>query len=288
MENAPDVPVVVVDNASRDGTLEQISRLAGLKVIANSENRGFAAAVNQGVGTSDADFLLLLNPDVRLLTGLDQVVAASQEFGLAAGKLTDKAGNPQLGFTVRRLPGLAELLFELFGLNRLWPSNPVNRRYRCFDMDVSKAALVEQPAGAFLMFRRDVWQRLRGFDESFFPVWFEDVDFCRRALDSGYQIAYVPEVVGQHEGGHSVLSLSAGCRHLYWCDSLLTYAAKHFRSMEYRGLCIAVGISSVPRAVLGMIEERSLSPAQACIRIIRLAGRRFFSSRPAAGLRHDP
>ena len=55
--------------------------------------------------------------------------------------------------------------------------------------------MVEQPAGAFLMVRRDVWNKLRGFDEQVYPVWFEDVDFCRRAVDAGCQIAYVPSVV---------------------------------------------------------------------------------------------
>jgi GT2 family glycosyltransferase len=54
--------------------------------------------------------------------------------------------------------------------------------------------LVEQPAGAFLMTRRDVWDQLGGFDQDFHPVWFEDVDFCRRAAEAGYRIQYVPRV----------------------------------------------------------------------------------------------
>ncbi len=77
----------------------------------------------------------------------------------------------------------------MLGLNRLWPGNPVNRRYRCLDLDLEAAADVEQPAGAFLLIRRDAWQALGGFDEGFHPIWFEDVDFLKRARDAGYRRA---------------------------------------------------------------------------------------------------
>ncbi len=99
-----------------------------------------------------------------------------------------RTADPQSGFTIRRFPTPAALIFELFGINRLWPSNPVNRHYRYLDRDLDQPGPVEQPAGAFLMTRRDVWESLHGFDESFHPVWFEDVDYCKRASGSGYQI----------------------------------------------------------------------------------------------------
>ena len=70
-------------------------------------------------------------------------------------------------------------------LNRFWPGNPVNRRYRCLDWDSSSRSMVEQPAEHFFMVRRAVWQELGGFDEGFFPLWFEDVDFCRQNSRSG-------------------------------------------------------------------------------------------------------
>lgn len=280
---APGAAVIVVDNASQDATVERVRRHPGIQVIANIENVGFAAAVNQGVRSSAAEFLLTLNPDARLLTGVDQLTDASRQYGLAAGKLVDKTGRAQRGFTIRRLPTPAAVLFELFGLNRLWPSNPVNRWYRYLDRDLEVPGPVEQPAGAFLMFRRDVWDRLGGFDESFRPVWFEDVDFCRRAADSGYRIEYVPGVMAEHDGGHSVSQVPAGCRGVYWCDSLLRYAAKHFHSLEYRVVCLAVVLTSVPRAVAWMMGERTLSPVWTCIRIVRFAGRCLVSRRKAAG-----
>ena len=85
---------------------------------------------------------------------------------------------------------------------------------------------VEQPAGAFLMFRRDVWERLGGLDEGFHPVWFEDVDFCRRAVDAGYRIEYIPAVAAEHIGRAFRCSDSGrDADAVYWCASLLRYAA---------------------------------------------------------------
>lgn len=273
---APAATPVVVDNGSQDRTLPILLAM-GVKAISNAKNRGFAAAVNQGVKDSSADFLLLLNPDVRLLTAVDSLVDATCRHGLAAGRLVDDRGRDQKGFGIRRFPTAATLVLELLGLNRFWPGNPVNRKYRYLDRDFKLPGAVEQPAGAFLMFRRDVWERLGGFDEGFFPIWFEDVDFCRRAALAGYRIEYVPSVTGEHRGAHSIHQLSHASRSQYWCDSLLRYASKHFRGLGYRVVCLAVVLTSVPRMVVGMIRERSLSPVGSCTRIIRFAGRRLFS-----------
>lgn len=266
----PSLTPIVVDNASTDGTLTHCS--GKIATVANAKNRGFAAAVNQGVGATDAEFVLILNPDVELLTSVDALVEASERYGLAAGKLVDEAGGAQTGFSVRRFPTPAALIFELFGINRLWRSNPINRRYRYLDRSLDDPARVEQPAGAFLMFRRDVWQKLGGFDESFYPIWFEDVDFCRRAIDAGYEIQYVPQVVACHKGAQSIARLPEGCRAWYWCVSLLMYGSKHFRPMAYRGLCAAVVLSSFPRMVAGMIRGRSLKPILVYSKIVRYAG----------------
>jgi GT2 family glycosyltransferase len=274
---APSSTVVVVDNASTDSTVEQVrARMPahpGLRLIANPGNRGFAAAVNQGVrAAGDVGFVWLLNPDTSVQTPLDDLIKASRQYGLAAGKLVDASGRAQAGFTVRRLPTPASLILELFGINRLWPSNPVNRQYRELDRDLDQPGPVEQPAGAFLMVRRDVWEKLGGLDERFHPVWFEDVDFCRRALAAGYRIEYVPAVAAIHEGGHSVGRIPPGCRAVYWCVSLLKYSDKHFRPIAFRGICMAVVLSSVPRMVAGMIAERSISPLITYLRIMRFAG----------------
>jgi N-acetylglucosaminyl-diphospho-decaprenol L-rhamnosyltransferase len=244
-----------------------------VRVTANGHNQGFAAAVNQGVRESgDSEFILVLNPDVQLITGIEPLVESTRQYGLAAGRLVDRTGSTQSGFTIRRFPRPATLVWELFGLNRLWSSNPVNRRYRYLDRDLDQPGPVEQPAGAFLMFRRDVWSTLNGFDQQFEPVWFEDVDFCRRAIEAGYRIQYVPSVVARHLGGHSVGQIPAGRRASYWCVNLLRYAAKHFGPWNFGGICTAVVLSSVPRMFAEAVRNRTLSPIVSYLKIMRFAG----------------
>lgn len=270
---SPGTTAIVVDNASADDTVERVRARSGVHLIANSENRGFAAAANQGAREAgESELVLFLNPDVELLAAVEQLTEPARRHGLAAGRLVDAAGRTQAGFTLRRFPSPVTLVCELFGINRLWPSNPVNRRYRYLDRDYDQPGIVEQPAGAFLMVRRDVWKELGGFDEQFYPVWFEDVDFCRRAVSAGYQIAYVPSVAARHKGAHSVGKIPGGRRATYWCVSLLTYGAKHFRVGGFRAVCAAVALSSIPRMVVGMIAGRTLSSGGIYLKIIRFAG----------------
>jgi len=278
--------VVVVDNASTDHTVERARSLA-TNVIANPGNRGFAAAVNQGFRATTADLVLILNPDVRLSASVAPLAAACQKYGVAGGRLSDEDGRTQQGFTIRRFPTPTVLALEFLGLNRLWPSNPWNREYRYLDRDLSQAGPADQPAGAFLMVRRDVWEKLGGMDESFWPIWFEDVDFCRRAALAGYEIQYVPESQAFHSGGHSIKKIDGASRQLYWYDSLLRYAGKHFQSGEYRILCLAGALGALLRMVAGVIQERSLRPVGNCLRILNFVGRRLVS-RPPFGQAQRP
>jgi len=269
------LPVVVVDNASEDHTCELVRARPSVRLIANSVNRGFAGAANQGVAALDTEFVLLLNPDVELETALDplETACAQDGVGLAGGQLLDARGQPQAGFALRRFPTALTLSFEVLGINRLIPRNPVNCRYRCLDVDLSRPQEAEQPPGALLMFRREVWQRLGGFDTQFHPLWFEDVDFCRRARNLGVKIQYVPQVTARHRGGHSIAKLDWGCREVHWYVSLLKYASKHFRPYAYRGVSAAVVLASIFRAGAGMARLRSVRPIKVYAKVAQLAGR---------------
>ena len=134
----------------------------------------------------------------------------------------------QAGFAVRRLPTPLALALEVLLINRLWPGNSVNWHYRCYGFNLDEPAEIEQPAGAFLMFRREVWESLGGLDEGFYPIWFEDVDFCKRLRDHGYHVYYEPRAVATHLGGHSIRKILLEKRELYWYGSLLKYCSKHF------------------------------------------------------------
>jgi len=269
--------IVVVDNASEDGTVAEVAR-RGVPLVANSANLGFAAAANQGFGALNNPYVLLLNPDAVIQSSLEPLRRACDLPGSAGagGQLVDSAGRPQVGFMVRGLPTPAALVLEALVLNRLWPRNPVNRRYRCLDWDCSSLCMVEQPAGAFFMVRRAVWEELGGLDEAFFPLWFEDVDLCRRIRDRGYSLYYAPLAVAKHTGGHSIPRLVLEMRLIYWYRGLLRYSAKHFRPFAYGVVCLAVVTGSFLRGIAESAQHRSRGPMAAYGKVASLAARSLF------------
>ncbi len=254
--------VVVVDNASSDQTASVARGYRGARLIANSVNRGFAGGVNQGVVAARHPVILILNPDAHLLNSPAPLALACLDtgFGAAAGMLTGEQGQPQQGFTIRRLPTPWSLSFEVLGLNRAIQDNPVNRRWRALDIDLHRPQDVEQPAGAFLAFRREAWESIGGFDEGFSPVWFDDVDFSRRLRLAGFKTRYVPEVRARHRGGDSIRSLVPGDRQVQWYVSLLRYAAVSFGGSGQFLVAASVVAASFPRSIRVAINEGSFRP----------------------------
>ncbi len=273
--------VVVVDNASADGTRDEVRQRPAAALICNPENRGFAAGVNQGIQALDLPFILLLNPDAVLLTGVEPLAEACRRpgVGAAAGKLVDEKGRPQAGFSVRRFPTPFALSFEALGINRIWPGNPVNRRYRCLDLDFDLESDVEQPAGAFLMIRRDAWEALGGFDEGFEPLWFEDVDFLKRLAASGCRVRYVPAAAARHAGGHSVSRMPPQLRQACWYSSLLRYVFKHFQPAGRVATWAAVVAGYTMRTLYRVCSQWNLEPLRVYGKVIRFACLRLLSGR---------
>lgn len=281
---APTAAVVVVDNASEDATITAVRRRPAVRLIANPSNRGFASAANQGIEALDSPAVLILNPDAVPLRGVELLAAAvsDPDIGAAGGQLIDEEGNPQTGFHVRSFPTAAVLAFESLGLNRLWPSNPVNRKYRC-KVPLDRTSDVDQPAGAFLMVRRSAWKAIGGFDEGFHPVWFEDVDFCLRLRLAGYRILFVPGAAARHKGGHSANSLTRRTRQLFWYRSLLRYSAKHFSVAGRLCLSLAVMSGCFLRAVGEMLTGASHGAVSVYSKVVCLAFVSLRGARRRAG-----
>jgi GT2 family glycosyltransferase len=268
----PGARIVVVDNASEDDTVEIVSERPSVQLVANVTNRGFASAVNEGFAALDTDVVLILNPDAVPCSNLDELITAASApgIGAAGGRLVDSEDVTQQGFTVRNFPTAATLSFEVLGINRIWPGNPVNCEYRVH-VPLDRVSDVDQPAGAFLMVRRCAWRAIDGFDELFHPLWFEDVDFCKRLRDVGYRIRFVPSVTARHLGGHSAKKLGWRERQLFWYGSLLRYAAKHFRPWSRWTVGLAVILGSLGRMLISVISRSSLEPASVYSRVIYLA-----------------
>jgi GT2 family glycosyltransferase len=276
--------VMVIDNCSDDDTCEEVLRHSGVRLVRNASNLGFAAAVNQGFRLLDtADCILLLNPDVRLTAGLETLLSAAGLFPqqILAGLLTDGAGEPQRGFAVRRFPRGIDLCFENLGINRLWPSNPANRRFRALDLSLLMPQDVEQPAGAFLLIPRQAWESVSGMDERFWPAWFEDVDFLQRTRRAGFPARLIPSARAAHAGGHSFTTVSWSERHLAWYGNLLKYAAIHLGPWTRRAVAASVLAGSIPRAVTGCFRQRSLGPLHTLARVIFMAADDLAATRPS-------
>lgn len=241
-----DCEVVVVDNASQDDTAARalaVAKQVPLQLITNSCNIGFAGGVNEGVRAASSDLLLILNPDAVAEPGaINAILTCCMKTGADAvgGALIDGQGQPEKGFTFRRLPTLTSLLFEVLLINQVWPGNPVNRRYRCLDADYSREQQVEQPAGACLAVTRKAWNSVQGMDAGFFPVWFEDVDFCARLLQSGARIVYCPDARFRHSGAHSVGQLEFRDKQMYWYQNMMRYSRKHFSAAQVAILRVAI------------------------------------------------
>ncbi len=243
-----DCEIIVVDNASQDDTVARVQALAEripIQLLTISRNIGFAAGVNQGVRAAGGDVLLLLNPDAVAEPG---AIAAIQEClattgaSAAGGALLESDGQPVRGFTFRRIPTLTSLLCEVLLVNQSWPRNPVNRYHRCLDADYSKPQPIEQPAGACLAITRKAWNSVAGMDPEFYPVWFEDVDLCKRLLDAGGSIVYCPSARFHHSGAHSVGQMAFRDKQMYWYQNMVRYAVKHFSGLQV--LILRLGIFS--------------------------------------------
>jgi len=256
---AQDCEIVVVDNASQDDTVARVKGLEGdlpLQLITISRNIGFAAGVNHGAAAASGEVLLVLNPDAIAEAGAIKAIVNTMkrcDADAVGGALLDESGQPQRGFAFRRLPSLGALLCEVLLINRAWRGNPVNRRYRCLDADLEREQEVEQPAGACLAVSRTAWDRLQGMDAGFFPVWFEDVDFCARLRESEAKTVYCPAARFQHSGAHSVGQLAFRDKQMFWYRNMLRYAHKHFPAAQVAMLRAGIVVGMGLRIVVALV-----------------------------------
>ena len=248
---------IVIDNASRDDTIARVEAAdPDARLIQNCDNLGFAAAANRGAQLAGGKFLLFLNPDAVPRPGALQELASAfkpEGVGAVGGLLLRDNGLPDRGFAVRRFPTTLSMAAEILLLNRLWPRNPLNRRYRCLDLDYAQAQDVDQPAGACLAVRREAWVSVGGFDESFFPVWFEDVDLCRRLRARQWRILYCPQAVFAHSGGHSVNQIPLLDRQIFWYRNLLRYFRKHESPADVAMLRAAIALGMGLRSLAALV-----------------------------------
>lgn len=235
--------ILVIDNDSTDGSFESVQSMPNrITLIRNPTNRGFAAALNQAFHATSAPYVLVLNPDIRVMPGavalLEEFMEAHPRAGAVGGYVNEK-------YLPRRFPTAFALIRENLGLSRPAPGMQTQ----------SEAFAVDQPAAAALMIRRDAYDEIGGFDEQFFPAWYEDVDFCRRLKVKGWGIYFAPQAKFVHEGGYSADALGTERFVLTYYSNQLRYARKHLSAIA--GLAVRGSVAA------GMFARMVVRPRQA-------------------------
>ena len=229
-ENRGDLKIeyFVVDNASYDGTADMLAReFPQVRVIANKENKGFARANNQAISVSTGEFVLLLNPDMRVLSEtLPRMVAWMREHpraGVASGKLLDEQGRVNAEARPRHFPGFFDQAAIMLKVPHLFPH--VLDHYLWRNFDAEKEQTVDSVRGSFFMIRREVLEKLSGLDERYF-IWFEEVDFCKQAWNAGFEVWYVPSVTCVDYIGQSFKQQPGLWRQRQFTKSMVQYFEK--------------------------------------------------------------
>ena len=254
--------VVIVDNNSADGSadgLESDSQQP-VFVLHNDANRGFAAACNQGAASTQADYLLFLNPDTRVfpdslwrpLEFLEQ--KENTKFGICGVRHVDDSG--AFSTSCARFPTLRIFFGQTTGLSRLFPRwfpSHLMLESECMD-----SREVDQIIGAFFLVRRTLFEALGGFDPRFF-VYFEEVDFSLRALQAGFRSYYLASSKAYHKGGGSSQQAKAA-RLFYSLRSRLLYGFKHYSFLE--AFTLAILTLTVEMAARLLAALGSMSPSK--------------------------
>lgn len=190
-----DSEVLVVDNASGDGTLELLEkRYPEVQVIPNTRNRGVAPARNQILQPAKGRYLIFLDVDTYVLPGalrvLMEVMDDHPEAAIGGPKLL--YGDGRLQLSCRPFPSPLNILVEGTFLRDYFPNSRFVKEYTLEEWDHAELREVDWMYGACLIVRRDVFQKLNGFDEGFFYL-YEDVDLCLRAKKMGMKVLYIPQ-----------------------------------------------------------------------------------------------
>jgi N-acetylglucosaminyl-diphospho-decaprenol L-rhamnosyltransferase len=264
------VETILVDNASADGSGERAAKdFPEVHVVRNAENVGLSKAFNQALAQARGEFLLSLDNDTRVQPGALQGMMdalADRRVGAAGGMLLNPDGTPQK--TARNFPSALNAVFGRRSLvTRLWPGNPVSRRY-LMEAELEKGTepySVGWVSTAALMVRRDVVDVAGGLDEGFFVYW-TDADWCARIRDAGYDIRAVPaarvihdeNLKGKRRARRStrmVIDFHKGAYRYYW---------KHRAASRWSPMALValVGLSARAGALIAWDYLQALRPAR--------------------------
>jgi len=263
--------VIVVDNASSDGSADLVAgKYKDARLVVNDENLGFAKACNQGIVLSRGKYILLLNPDTVLGEGFGKVmdfISGREDAGVVGCRMVGTDGKDNMSY--QSFPTVLRVFTFFTGLNRaikrpgvLKALQPVIRlipsQARHLE-SLDSVAEVDSVIGAFFMFRRELTDRIGLLDENYF-LYFEETDFCLKAMRAGYKNYFFPGYKALHAGGKSAEKASYdSIRH--YARSLGYYFRKNHSYGKYllvRGtLCVAVALRAAVSGMMYFFNDRA-------------------------------
>lgn len=220
----------VVDNNSVDGSVEMLAeKFPTVKLIANTDNKGFSKANNQAIEKSTSEYVLLLNPDTvveedtfrKMLSFMD----SHPDAGGLGVKMIDGTGR-FLPESKRGLPTPAVAFYKIFGLSALFPKSKTFGKYHLGYLGENEINSVDVLAGAFMLIRKKTLDKIGLLDEDFF-MYGEDIDLSYRIIKGGYKNYYFPETRIIHYKGESTKKSSVNYVFVFY-NAMIIFARKHF------------------------------------------------------------
>lgn len=229
-EDVPDSEVIIVDNNSSDDTVNVLdwitNRHDNIKLILNEENLGYTKACNQAMEEASGDFVFLLNPDARLTPGVTNKLIANferEKVQATAPQLLNDDGTIQS--SCRNLPTIRDMYFEIFLLSKIFSNSRFFNRWKMGGFSHNESRFVEQPMAAALLIKKSTLDNLNYMDERF-KMFFNDVDLCKRIIDSGGKIYFDADVKIFHSKGVSIYKDRKRMLSV-WQDDCLKYFEKY-------------------------------------------------------------
>ena len=246
--------VCVVDNHSKDGTVEYLSNLfPQLHIVASPHNLGFARANNLAIRASEAEYVLLLNPDTvvgehTVREALD-FMDAHPDAGSLGVRMLDAQGISAKE-SRRGLPTPMVAFYKMVGLCSRFPRSPRFGRYYMGVLSWDVPAQIEVVSGAFCMLRREALDKVGLLDEDFF-MYGEDIDLSYRILKGGFRNYYIPSLI-LHYKGESTQKSSFRYVHVFY-DAMLIFFKKHYSGMSLL-FSLPVKLAIYAKATLALLR----------------------------------
>ena len=253
--------IILVDNASSDGSPEMVTtEFPGVRLIANADNVGFAAANNQGTAIAQSRYFALVNPDVEVFAGTLQRLIALMDANPEIGVLGPKVLNADLTLqpSCRTFPSLRSWFFRALALDTTFPRSRFFGDHFMTHWSHEEVRDVDILSGCFWLIRRRAHEDVGGLDTRFF-MYAEDMDLCRRYRQAGWRVTFNPGAEIIHYGGAS--SGTAPVR--FWIEQQranLQYWKKHHGFASTAVLYLILVIHHLLR-VPAFALQRLLRPA---------------------------